>query len=358
MASSPLTSCQIDGETMEIVIDFISFILGFKMASQGKRSHWEVLRFKANLEDNVLKIQEKLINHAWYPGEYRSFTVFEPKERIIHAPPFADRVVHHALVQVIGEFFEQRFIDQSFACRKGKGTHAASAYLTHILRSATQKWKRVYVLKADISKYFPSINQDILLSIISRIIGDKEIRLVIERLVKHCSCTEEAKGLPLGALTSQLFANTYLDRLDHFLKDDLGVEYYVRYMDDFVLLNPSKAELWHIQAEIRDFLAMELRLTLNPKTSVFPANHGINFAGYRHWTDYTLPRKRNIRRAAKRFASLSEQYRAGQVELETVRSSMASFVGYIKHCQGWRSGGSALERLVLRPSVVEEPHKQ
>lgn len=327
-----------------------NFMLAVKMASKCKRFHWEVLRFVDSLEENLIKIRDQLASNTWNPGTFRTFTVYEPKERLIHAPAFSDRVVHHALVQVIGEYFEKRFIDHSFACRKNKGTHAASSCLTHMLRSARNTWNgSVYVLKADISKYFPSINHDILFSIISRTIGDKRILGVIERLINNCSCITGNKGLPLGALTSQLFANTYLDQLDHLVKDCMGIHYYVRYMDDFVVLHSNKVELWNMLSDIRDFLAVELDLALNPKTSIFPASHGVDFAGYRHWADRTLPRKRNLRRAAKRFARLSRRYARGNVELEVVRSSMASFVGYIQHCDGWRSGGSVLERLVLRP---------
>ena len=336
-----------------------NFMLAVKMASKGKRYHWEVLRFMDKLEENLVKIREQLAANIWCPGTFRTFTVFEPKERLIHAPAFSDRVVHHALVQVIGEYFERRFIDHSFACRKNKGTHAASSCLTHMLRSAKNTWNgKVYVLKADISKYFPSIDHDILFSIVSRTIGDKRILGVINRLINDCSCIADNKGLPLGALTSQLFANAYLDKLDHYIKDDMGIHYYVRYMDDFVVLHSDKTELWKILADIRDFLAMELHLTLNPKTGIFPANHGVDFAGYRHWADCTLPRKKNLRRASRRFARLSRRFVKGNVDLETVRSSMASFVGYIQHCDGWRSGGSVLERLVLRPAPLERERER
>ncbi|MBR4741488.1 MAG: group II intron reverse transcriptase domain-containing protein, partial [Desulfovibrio sp.] len=309
-----------------------NFMLAVKMASKGKRYHWEVLRFIDNLEENLVTIRDQLANETWYPGTFRTFTIFEPKERIIHAPSFRDRVVHHALVQVIGDYFEKRFIAHSFACRKNKGTHAASSYLTHMLRSARNIWNgKVYVLKADISKYFPSIDHDILFSIISRTIGDKRILNVIKRLINNCSCITSRKGLPLGALTSQLFANTYLDVLDHFIKDDISIHYYVRYMDDFIVLHSDKDKLWKILDAIRDFLTIELQLTINPKTNIFPASHGVDFAGYRHWADHTLPRKRNLKRAAKRFTKLSQEFSLGVVDLETVRSSMASFVGYIQH---------------------------
>lgn len=329
------------------VLSWDNLLLAAREASRHKRLRREVLLFNANLEENLLRIQHLLATKQWKPGPYRAFEVFEPKRRMIHAPCFADRVVHHALVQQIGPFFERRFIDQSFACRVNKGTHAASEYLSGMLRSAAAKWDTVHVLKADITKYFYSIDHEILMRVVSRTIGDRDILDIIKILLEQCNCIDGNRGLPLGALTSQLLANVYLDQLDHHIKDSLGIRYYVRYMDDFVVLHHCKASLWSILAEIRDFLTWELRLTLNHKTRVFPATHGVDFAGYRHWASHKLPRKRNLLRAKKRFAGLSRCYAAGRVELDTVRSSVASFVGYIRHCKGYRSGGNALSRLVL-----------
>ena len=329
------------------VLDWDNLLLAYREAAKCKRYKREVLRFGLWLSPHLLELQERLTDGTWTPGPYRTLEVFEPKHRLVHAPCFPDRVVHHALVQVIGPLFERRFLDCSFACRVGKGTHAASEAVTRMLRSAYDTWGRVYVLKADISQYFASIDREILLRIIARTVGDPDVLRLIRSLVMECGCIPGARGLPLGALTSQLFANAYLDQLDHFVKDRLRVRHYVRYMDDFVILGPGKAGLWELLAEIRDFLASELRLSLNPKTSVFPASHGVDFAGYRHWTTHCLPRKRNVRRAARKFAGLSRVYARGEVDLDTVRSVVASFVGYMQHCKGWRSAESALRRLVL-----------
>lgn len=332
----------------DAVIAWDNLLLAAKEAARNKRYKAEVLYFNANLEDNLLALQQQLVSGQWHPGSYRQFEVFEPKKRIIHAPWYPDRVLHHALVQIIGPFFERRFIEQSFACRKGKGMHAASNCLTSLLRSAHDMFGRVYVLKADVAKYFYSIDHDILMRIIARIIGDKNVLEILRRLVTECDCIESNRGLPLGALTSQLMANAYLDQLDHLVKDELGVRHYVRYMDDFVILHGEKAELWRLLAEIRDFLTSRLHLSLNQKTRIFPASHGVDFAGYRHWQDYKLPRKRNVARAKKRFAGLTRCYAAGRVKKDTVRCCVASFVGYIRPCKGWRSAGSALEKLVLK----------
>ena len=331
----------------EQVLEWENLLTAAKEASRGKRYRNEVMRFNVHLEENLLRIREYLRAKEWRPGPFRAFEVFEPKRRLVHAPCFADRVVHHALVQVIGPCFERRFIAQSFACRVGKGTHAASDYLSSMLRSAEARWGGVYVLKADVTKYFYSIDHDILLRIVSRTIGDTDVLNVLRVLVKEADCIEGNRGLPLGALTSQLLANVYLDQLDHFIKDTLGVRYYVRYMDDFILLHGDKTELWRLLAESRDLLACELHLTLNNKTRVFPASHGVDFAGYRHWADYKLPRKRNVRRARKRFAGLSRCYADGRVDIDTVRCCVASFTGYMRHCKGWKSAESTLNSLIL-----------
>lgn len=331
----------------EHVLEWENLLTAAKEASRGKRYRNEVMRFNVRLEENLLRIRECLRAKEWRPGPFRAFEVFEPKRRLVHAPCFADRVVHHALVQVIGPCFERRFIAQSFACRVGKGTHAASDYLSSMLRSAEARWGGVYVLKADVTKYFYSIDHDILLRIVSRTIGDPDVLNVLRVLVKEADCIEGNRGLPLGALTSQLLANAYLDQLDHFIKDTLGVRYYVRYMDDFILLHGDKTELWRLLAEIRDFLACELHLTLNNKTRVFPASHGVDFAGYRHFSGYKLPRKRNVRRARKRFAGLSRCYADGRVDIDTVRCCVASFTGYMRHCKGWKSAESTLNSLIL-----------
>lgn len=337
------------------VLEWDNLVLAAREASRNKRFHRDVLHFNFHLEENLLRIRELLASGQWKPGQYKELWVYEPKQRLIHAPAFADRVVHHALVQVIGPHFERRFMDCSYACRVGKGTHAASMALQSMLMSAKARWGRPYVLKGDISKYFYSISHGILLKVIRRTIGDRDVLRLIDSLVTECSCIDGSVGLPLGALTSQLFANVYLDQLDHFIKDELGVRHYVRYMDDFVVVHESKESLWVLLAQIRDFLATRLRLSLNPKTAVFPAGRGVDFAGYRHWATHALPRKRNVRRAARRFAGLSRVYARGRVSLDIVRSCVASFTGYMMRCKGWRSTESVLGRLVLvRPQKEEK----
>lgn len=320
----------------------------YKAASKMKRYHRGILEFDHNLSANIYELRNELISERWMPHDYRCIESFYPKYRVIHAPAFCDRVLHHAIVQILGEFLESKFYHYSFACQKGKGPQHASDYLSHMIRSAKNTYGKFYALKADISKYFATINHEILLKILGRYIKDKRVLRLLKLLIECGPYQDSEIGLPLGCLTSQLFANLYLDKLDHYIKDHLGVKYYVRYMDDFIILAESKAELHELYNKIRDFLIIELHLTLNKKTGIINMSHGIDFAGYRHFTHHKLPRKRNVRNAKKRFILLSVLYRKWKVDLNTVRSSVHSFLGYMKFCKGSNSTRSVLRRLRLQ----------
>ena len=314
------------------IISFENLLAAHKEARKGKKFKGDVLQFGYNLEENLLNIQNHLIWKSWTPGKHCTFYVYDPKKRLISAPSFEDRVVHHALVRIIEPLFEKKFVFDSYACRKGKGIHAATLRLQSFLRKANKNWRNIYVLKADISKYFPSINRQRLLEILKRTIKDKDVLWLCERIIKQ---SKENTGIPVGALTSQLFANIYLDTLDHFIKDDLGVKFYIRYMDDFVILKESKSELWELLHKIEEFLMHQLYLILNPKTSIFPAVRGVDFAGYRTWATHILPRKRNVKRARKRFKRFAKAYAQGKIDLEYIRPRVMSFLGYMKHCSSY-----------------------
>lgn len=333
--------------------DFISwsnFVVAAFNASSGKKFKLDVLEYKWRLEHNVIDLINRLKSGTWYPGKYKEFNVFEPKKRVIHAPCYEDRVLHHALTQIILPLFERKFIHPSFACREDKGTHAASEYLRCMMQSAADRWDRAYVLKADISKYFYSIDHEILLSIISKTVGDPKVFEIIRRLVQENDCSSGGVGLPLGALTSQLFANVYLDQLDHYIKDKLSVKHYVRYMDDFIVLLDDKYVLNELLKLVTDFLNDRLKLKLNDKTIIYPMSQGIDFAGYRHWLDHVLPRKRNLVNAKRRFQVItvelkSDKCKDKEKELKKARGSLASFNGYMKHCDGYRSFHSTVKHL-------------
>lgn len=313
------------------VVEWDNLIEAYRKARKGKRYKPDVLRFAQRWDEELIDLHNRLVWDMWQPSPFVRFPVFEPKHRIIEAPPFRDRVVHQALHQVVEPHFERRFITDSFACRTGRGTHAACARLQHHLRRAQARWGRVYVLQADIRRYFPSVRHDALKHQIRRTISDREALALWDRIIDAQGV--DGVGLPIGALTSQLAANVYLDALDHEVKDALSEPFYLRYMDDFIVLGPDKASLWQKLAHLRDWLATYLGLGLS-KWAVYPASQGVDWAGYRTWATHRLPRKSNVRHARRRLRSMAAGYRAGRVSRETLQSSTASFAGYIKHCSG------------------------
>ena len=304
------------------------------MARKSKRYHRDVLEFNAKLEENLIVIQNELIWKTWAPAPNRQFLVYEPKKRLITAPAFQDRVVHHSLVAAVEPLFERKFIPHSFACRKGFGTHSAHNAVVRILRKQEAKWGSVWVLQTDISQYFASINHDILISVLGRTIRDKNVLWLFNQIIRNSGF--DGVGIPVGALTSQLCANIYLDQLDHYLVDELGLTPYIRYMDDTLTLAPSREYLCDVYEAIKYYAETKLLLKLNPKSRIYKASQGIDFCGYRIWTTHRLPRKRNVTRMRRRMKKLCKMYRRGVIPAENVRAAWASFMGYMKHCNGVR----------------------
>lgn len=341
------------------IVTFESLFQGYRAAARHKRFRDASLNYRQHLEENIINTLNLLTWKQWQPAPYREFYVHDPKKRLISAPAFRDRVVHHALVRVLEPLFERKFIADSFACRKGKGTHAAKQRVESFMATAGKKWGDFYVLKGDIKSYFHSIDRRILLGILRKTISDKDVLWLVERIV---ACDDDACGIPIGALTSQLFANVYLDTLDHYIKDDLGVKMYARYMDDFLVVHPDKDYLKQLLTDIDTFVADRLHLTLNPKTTIYKSGnstcHAVDFCGYRIWPEYTRPRKRTVKAARKRFKRLAELYRLGNIGLDRVRSSVMSFLGYMKHCDGVLTLESTLACAVLSRPEAKRPEKE
>ncbi len=296
----------------------------------------------------MIIIQNQLIWKTWGPSPYRDFYVHDPKKRLIQAPQFQDRIVHHALVRVVNPLFERKFIFDSYGCRVGKGSHAAMHRVQSFLRQAKRTNERVYVLKADVSSFFPSIDQDVLQGVIRRTIRCRDTLWLMNRIIAGAGY--EGRGMPIGALPSQLFANIYLDVLDHFIKDDLRIKRYVRYMDDFIIIHHDKDHLKRLMKEIELFLWDRLSLRYNPKTQVFPYSQGIDFCGYRIWPTHVLPRKRNVRRARRFLKALKRAYLNKGIDWMTLWQPIASFLGYMKHCSGEKTLKIILSEIKICPS--------
>lgn len=323
------------------IIDFENLYIAYKSAARGKRYRRAQLEFSANLEDNLTDLQDELATGMWKPSPSREFYVTDPKRRLISAPPFRDRVVHHALVRVIEPIIDRRFVYDSHACRAGHGTHCAVRRVQEFTRCAKRMWGGYYVYKGDIKSYFPSIHHEMLKSIIRRSISDRHVLALIDQII--ADYRDAPRGLPIGALTSQLFANAYLDPLDHFAKEHLMIRFYLRYMDDFVAIIRDKSDAQSVSAEIEHFACNELLLKINPKSGIHPGKLGIHFCGFRVWPTHILARRSTIRRAFRRLKKLT-----ATAPQERVRASVMSFLGHLKHASAHRTTESILNRIVIK----------
>jgi RNA-directed DNA polymerase len=323
----------------EAVSSFENLLAASRKARLGKRFKGPVAAFEYALEPELLGLQAELLSGAYRPGTYRSFWITDPKPRLISAAPYRDRVVHHALCRVIEPVFERTFIHDSYACRQGKGTHSAIERFQSFARRSP------YVLKCDIAKYFPSIDHEILYEAIARKIGCRRTLDLIRRIIDNSNEQEPSvhyfpgdnlftpferrRGIPIGNLTSQFFANIYLNGFDHFVKQGLRCRGYVRYVDDFALFGDSKAALWDAAREVEAFLA-GCRLRLHPrKCHVRRTADGAEFLGFRVFPTRRVPLKQKSRQYLRRLRKLSKEYADGQVSVEKVRQSVVSWIGHV-----------------------------
>ena len=309
------------------------------------------MKYTANLEENLIEIQNELIYHTYEVGRYREFFVYEPKQRLVMALPFKDRVVQWAIYRVLNPIFEKTYYEHSYACRVGKGTHAAANQLQDWVKLVHKKTGKWYYLKLDVSKYFYRIDHDVLLKIIRRKIKDEELMSLLEKIIRSettnfglpsfSSLTETEdrladKGMPIGNLTSQLFANIYLNELDQYVKHELDMHYYIRYMDDIVMLSDNKKDLMVVKDEIERFLNENLKLNLNNKTCIRPIGQGVEFVGFRIWNTHMKLRKSSTLRMKRNLKQLQKKWSKSEIGLEEIKQSLASYRGLLKHSDSYR----------------------
>lgn len=280
-------------------------------------------RFELHRERFVRQLQQELEGDTYRPGRYRQFYIHDPKKRLISAAPYRDRVVHHALCNVIAPRIERRFVFDSYSCRKGKGTTAARERC----RQYTNRFR--YVLKCDIQQYFQRINHDVLKEKLAKIIGCKATLKLCFKIIDSHQDETSGCGLPIGNLTSQLWANLYLDRLDHFVREELNIPGYVRYTDDFLLWSDDKAFLRDCKERIAAELCIE-RLQLHPiKSRIMSCKEGVPFLGFRFFPE-RRPRLtgETKRRFEKRSRRQMDAVCEGTEEWSGVRSSMFSWAQF------------------------------
>lgn len=265
----------------ERIIDPENLLLAWYLFRKGKRGRADVMVFERRLEDNIFDLHDVLAAGEYRHGPYEPFTIHDPKQRTIHKATVRDRLVHQAIVNVIEPFFEPSFIFDSYSCRVGKGTHAAVSRLRQFLRQESRNDTRsVFALKCDVRKFFASVDHCTLSSLLERHVHDPRAFELLRHIIGSFS-TELEKGIPLGNLTSQLFANVYLHELDRHVKHDLRIRCYVRYCDDFVMLVRSKSEADFLARQIDAFLQARLKVALHPdKVCARTWRQGIDFLGY------------------------------------------------------------------------------
>jgi RNA-directed DNA polymerase len=324
------------------VAAFENLVRAFGEASRGKRDQPDVQRFEFALEERLWEITRELEAERYQWGGYRAFWIFDPKQRLIRAAPFRDRVVHHALYQVLAPIVERGYITDSYACRVGRGSLAAVRRYEEYVR---RQGGRGYVLKGDVMQYFPSVNHAVLQGLLRRKIGDARVLRLLDRLIASGD-EGGGTGMPIGNLTSQLFANLYLDPLDHFVKEVLRRRFYIRYMDDFVILAEEKAELWEVLGAVEGFLLERLRLSLQwQRTSVTPVAAGVDFLGYVVFpAGHKRVRRRNVTRFRRRLVRLEAGRAQETIPFAHARQSIASWLGLARHASAFRlSRGLLLE---------------
>lgn len=267
----------------------------YKTAAQGKHGKRSCYEFEKRLAYNLDRLYTSIHDGTYRPKPHFCFTVYEPKQRTIFAPAFADLVVQHAIYSVILPIFDRTMIDQSFACRPGKGTHKAADYAQEALKKSRPG---SYSLKLDIRKFFYRIQRTILRTLLERKIKDKRLVELMMLFTDH----GEAVGIPIGSLLSQIFALIYMNPLDHFIKRVLKVRLYCRYVDDFILFNLTRREAIHFRARIVLFISKHLQLELS-KSTIAKTERGVNFVGYRTWKTRRFIRRHSLfkfRRAARK----------------------------------------------------------
>jgi retron-type reverse transcriptase len=327
------------------IVDFENIFKASRKAQKGKRFRPDVLVFNYNLETELIELQRQLINQTYQPGPYHTFEIQRPKYRLISAAPYRDRVVHHALCNILTPILEKTLIYHTYANRVGFGSHRALKRFTELLRSHR------YVLQCDIRKFFPTLDHQILKALLRRKIKCPETLWLIDTIIDNSNVQEAVqlhfpgddlltplsrrKGLPIGNLTSQLFANFYLSGFDHFIQQRLKMGQYVRFVDDFALFGNDYDVLAAARLAVEDFLAT-LRLQIHPiKSQLFETLYGASFVGFRILRTHTRVRSGNLQWGRQRLRYHLKQYQQNILQEEAFLRSLQSWLAHLNHGDTW-----------------------
>ena len=342
----------------EQVCNWDNLYLAYRKARKGKRGRPPAASFEFDLEANLVELRHELQAKSYRPGGYSSFYIHEPKRRLISAAPFRDRVVHHALCNVIEPLFDRSFIFDSYANRVGKGTHAA-------LDRAQEYTRRYpYVLQCDVQQFFPSLDLAILRETLVRKLADPDVLWLIDGILASglgvlaeeydmewfpgddLLAATRPRGLPIGNLTSQFWANCYLNPFDHFVKRELRCGGYVRYVDDFLLFAQDQSTLWAWHQCLVSYLA-GLRLTIHPGAHPRPVSEGIPFLGFVVYPTHRRLKRRKVVHFRRKLREQMRSYRAGTLPASQVSASVLGWINHARYGDTW-----GLRRTVLRAVVL------
>ncbi len=319
------------------VISIENILDAWQEFRRGKMKKIDVQEFHFNLEDNIFGLHERLKNKTWRPDKYTSFYIRDPKLRHIHKATVRDRVFNQALFRILYPVFDKDFIFDSFSCRKEKGVHKGVLRLEKFLRGITGNYRSsTFALKCDVRKFFDNISHQILFGFIKEKVRDENV-LEIIKLILNSFETGHEKGLPLGNVTSQLFANVYLNRLDQFVKHNLKIKYYVRYCDDFIVLDKNKDFLIDLVPKIGKFLREELHLELHPrKVEIRKNTWGIDFLGYNVLPHYRVIRTKTRKRIMRKIIEAKKQLDKNLITADYFQRLISSYKGILAHCKGYK----------------------
>lgn len=314
-------------------LTYENLMSAYYRASKRKGNKRELLRFNMDLETNICSILKEIKEETFVTGKYRTFTVYEPKERIIKSLPFKDRIVQQWYIEeFIKPYVIPRFINSNCACIENKGTLFAVDLCQKYMRIMKNKYGKYYILKCDIKKYFYNIDKNILFNIMKKYISDKKLLKLTYIFIFD---NEEKIGIPIGNYTSQFFANIYLNELDKYVKQELKVKYYIRYMDDIILLVETKEKCRYLKQQIYEFITKKLNLDFNEKSRYYPSNMGVNFCGYRIYETHKLLRERSKKKIKKNIKNWNKLYLNKNLNSKKMLLCWNSWRGHAKHCNSY-----------------------
>ncbi|MGE0882979.1 MAG: reverse transcriptase domain-containing protein [Blastocatellales bacterium] len=349
----------LDSSLYSQIVDWSNLLLAYRLAAKGKRGKQSAAGFEHQVADRLIQLQREMTEFSYHPGEYVNFLIHEPKQRRVSAAPFRDRVVHHALCNVIEPIFERQFIADSYANRAGKGTHAAIDRLQFFAR------RYRYVLRLDIVKHFPSLDHAVLIENLRHSIRDEDVMWLIERIIASGEgvlddeyqmvyfpgddlfAINRPRGLPIGNLTSQFWSNVYLTPLDLFVTQQLRCPAYLRYVDDFALFSDSKRQLYEWKQAIIRFL-YSLRLTIHEAPAqVIPCRHGIPWLGFVVYPTHRRVKARNVVKFTRKLKDRWSEYCAGKISFAEFDASVKGWVNHVRYADTW-----GLRNHVFRDGLV------